>query len=123
MKVIFFEVENVLNFPDSDAVAPSGAKGVAESRVKKLKAIVQQSGARLVLTGPWKKDWNFQDEKCTPDGLYLVKKLDRKGLHILDKTREDLSDELGVKDWLDRHPNVTDYCWLKAVEDFQWIEL
>lgn len=109
MKVIFFDVDGVLNFNDSDAVAPSGAKGVAESKVKDLKKMVQETGARLILTGSWRKNWDFNDEKCTPDGVYLNKKLDRKGLHILDKTKDDLPDEEGIKNWLKRHPNVTEY--------------
>ena len=70
MKVIFFKVENVLNFPESDALAPSGRKGVAESKAKELKKLVSESGARIVLIGEWKSDWNFDDSKCTKDGVY-----------------------------------------------------
>ena len=109
MKVIFFEVDGVLNFNDSDAVAPSGAKGVAEAKVKELKEMVLNTGARLVLTGSWKTNWDFDDEKCTPDGKYLNKKLDRRGLHILDKTKDNLSSSEGIADWLLRHPNVNEY--------------
>ena len=109
MKVIFFEVDGVLNFNDSDAVAPSGAKGVAEAKVKELKEMVLNTGARLVLTGSWKTNWDFDDEKCTPDGKYLNKKLDRRGLHILDKTKDNLSNSEGIADWLLRHPNVNEY--------------
>jgi len=122
MKVIFFNVDNVLNFADSDASAPSGRKGIAEARVKELKKLVTESGARLVLIGEWKKDWDFDDEKCTPDGTYLNKKLDRRGLHILDKTKDDLSDEEGISDWIHRHPNVTDSCILIDIENIKWTE-
>ena len=122
MKVIFFYVDNVLNFPESDAEAPSGRKGIAEARVKQLKKIVTESGARLVLIGDWRKDWNFDDDKCTPDGIYLNKKLDRKGLHILDKIKDDLSDEEGCTDWIQRHPNVTDSCVLSDIDNIKWIE-
>lgn len=120
MKIIFFTVDGVLNFPDSDAVAPSGAKGVAEACVKSLKKVVQETGARLVLCGKWKQEWNFDDEKCTPDGAYLNKKLSRKGLHILDKTR-DVPDD--INDWLNRHPNVTEYCVANNLEGMEWVEL
>lgn len=122
MKVIFFEVDNVLNFPESDAEAPSGRKGIAESKVKELKKIITDSGARIVLTGSWKKDWDFDDSKCSKDGMYLNKKLDRRGLHILDKTRDDLSDEDGINDWIHRHPNVTESCVLKDLNNIQWKE-
>lgn len=122
MKVIFFKVDGVLNFPDSDAVAPSGAKGVAEARVKQLKNIVQESGSRLVLYGSWTKDWNFDDAKCTVDGIYLNKKMNRRGIHILDKVNDDLSDSDGINDWLSRHPNVTEYCILENIENVRWEE-
>ena len=122
MKVIFFNVDNVLNFPESDAEAPSGRKGIAESRVKDLKKIVNDSGARLVLIGSWKNDWNFDDSKCTQDGMYLNKKLDRKGLHILDKIKDELTDEEGVNDWMKRHPNVTDSCVLTDIDKIDWKE-
>lgn len=122
MKVIFFKVENVLNFSESDALAPSGRKGVAESKAKELKKLVSESGARIVLIGEWKSDWNFDDSKCTKDGVYLNKKLERRGLHILDKTRDDLSDEEGVSDWIRRHPNVTESCVLDSFDNVLWKE-
>ena len=122
MKVIFLHVDGVLNFPESDAEAPSGRKGLAESRVKDLKKIITESGARVVLTGSWKKEWDFHDEKCTKDGIYLNKKLDRKGIHILDKTKNELSDEDGITDWINRHPNVTESCDLTDIEHIVWKE-
>lgn len=122
MKVIFLNVDNVLNFEDSTAVAPSGKKGIADARVSALKKIVQESGGRLVLIGAWKTDWNFDDAKCTKDGQYLVKKLARKGLHILDKTKDALSDEEGMQDWINRHPNVTDSCVLNTIDNVSWKE-
>ena len=122
MKVIFFTVDNVLNFEDSDAEAPSGKKGIAEARVKELKSIVNLSGARLVLIGDWRKDWDFDDSKCTKDGVYLNKKLERKGLHILDKTNDDLADDEAINDWIRRHPNVTESCVLKDINKIIWQE-
>lgn len=122
MKVIFFDVDGVLNFPESDAIAPSGRKGIAEARVKALKKIVTESSGRLVLIGEWCKDWDFDDSKCTKDGIYLNKKLERKGLHILDKIRDDLSEEDGCVDWMQRHPNVTDSCMLLDIDNYRWTE-
>ena len=85
MTVLFFKVENTLNFEGTEAVAPSGRLGIASERVKDLKnkLIKLGPGAQLVLYGDWAKDWNFDDDKCTEDGKYLNKKLDRKGLHIM----------------------------------------
>lgn len=120
MRVIFFQVDEVLNFPESDAIAPSGKKGIAEARVKELKKFSHD--ARLVLIGSWKKDWDFFDDECTNDGIYLNKKLERKGLHILDKTKDDLAEDEGITDWILRHPNVTASCVLKNWDNPVWKE-
>jgi len=122
MKVIFFKVEGVLNFEESDAVAPSGKKGIAEARIKDLKKLTTSSGARLVLIGSWRSDWDFDDSKCTKDGVYLNKKFDRRGLHILDKVRDDLTDDEGINDWIQRHPNVTESCVLTDINNINWQE-
>lgn len=122
MKVIFFDVDGVLNFEGSDAKAPSGRMGISEARVKELKKIVSDSGARIVLIGSWRKEWDFDDSKCTQDGVYLNKKLDRKGLHILDKIKDDMTNEEGCADWIRRHPNVTDSCILTDINDIKWVE-
>lgn len=122
MKVIFFTVDNVLNFPESDAETPSGRKGIADSRVKELKKLVTETGSRLVLIGNWRKDWDFDDAKCTKDGIYLNKKLDRRGLHILDKINDNLTDEDGISNWMQRHPNVTDTCILTDLNNIKWTE-
>ena len=122
MKVIFFDVDGVLNFPESDAKAPSGRLGISEARVKTLKKIVSDTSARLVLIGSWRKEWNFADDKCTKDGVYLNKKLERKGLHILDKTKDDLANHDSIVDWIARHPNVTDSCELYDINSIEWKE-
>lgn len=87
MTVLFFRVEDVLNFPESEAVAPSGKLGVVDRLVKELKNKLEEQpvGTQLVLYGEWTDDWDFNEEKCTADGKYLIKKLERRGLHIMDK--------------------------------------
>lgn len=119
MKVTFFEVDGVLNFEGSEAKAPDDTMGIAESRVKALKKLVDNDNSRLVLYGSWKKYWDFDDSKCTPNGIYLNKKLDRRGLHILDKTKDMNSVQEEIDDWLSRHPNVDDYKILKNGDVFE----
>lgn len=110
MKVIFLDVDGVLNFAGTEAKTPNGCMGIADTCVKKLKQIVDETNAFIVLISTWKREWNMDIEKCLPNGKYLVKKLDRRGLHIMDKTEDHIDDRgKGIYEWLKRHPNVTDW--------------
>lgn len=114
MNVVFFEVDNVLNFEGSEAKAPDGSMGISEARVRELKQALDMDHAKPVLYGAWAKDWDFDDAKCTARGTYLNKKLNRRGIHILDK----VNTEQDINAWLKRHDNVTHHIILKAGENF-----
>lgn len=116
MNVIFFEVDGILNFKGSEALAPDGTMGIAESRVKALRRYVDATNSRLVLYGNWCKDWDFNDALCTPKGIYLNKKLSRRGLHILEKVKAGET----VQDWLTRHQNIEQHIVLKP--EGEWLE-
>lgn len=92
MTVLFFCVEDVLNFPETEARSPDGRLGVVDKKVKELQSELTNlgPGAQLILYGEWAPDWNFDDSKCTAAGKYLNRKLERRGLHIMDK-KDDLS--------------------------------
>ena len=107
MKVIFLDVDGVLNFASTEARTSSGALGIATAPVKNLRDIVKATGAYIVLTSTWKDEWNFNEDDCSPDGLYLVRKLKREGLHILDKTQDMvLNRGQGIQEWLNKHKGV-----------------
>ena len=106
MTVLFFRVEDVLNFPDTEARSPSGRLGIVDRLVKDLKTELEKEpvGTQLVLYGEWADDWNFNEEKCTADGKYLNKKLERRGLHIMEKaTGEDPVMEYITKKHVDKY--------------------
>lgn len=100
MTVLFFRVEDVLNFAESEARSPSGKIGVVDRLVKDMKHKLDEQpvGTQLVLYGDWANDWDFDEAKCTPDGKYLIKKLDRRGLHIMDKA----TGENAITDYVER---------------------
>ena len=107
MKIIFLDVDGVLNFAATEARTASGCLGIASSAVKNLRDIVKATGAYIVLTSTWKDEWDFDEDKCTEDGKYLVRKLKREGLHILDKTQDLINNRgQGIQEWLGRHKGV-----------------
>ena len=57
MKVIFLDIDGVLNDKYCRARVPSGCKGAVDAKLKLLREIVRQTDARLVLISSWKKYW------------------------------------------------------------------
>jgi len=116
MKVIFLDIDGVLNFAGTEARAPGGCLGIAEPCVKRLRRIVDNTGAKIVLTSTWKDEWCFDESSCSAMGIYLVKKLKRHGMHILDKTKDHVDNRgEGIIEWLQRHDNVRD--WIVLDDD------
>ncbi len=113
MKVIFLDIDGVLNDKYCRARAPSGCKGAVDAKLKLLREIVRKTDARLVLISSWKKYWK-REETTDPDMLYLMRKLKRFGLSIYDKTEESF--------WAKRGEGI--HAWLSANEDVMaWVVL
>ena len=68
MKVIFLDVDGVLNAAYTRERAPSGTIGLNPQMVRQLKRIVDATGAVAVLVSSWKKDWDIDPDKCTRCG-------------------------------------------------------
>lgn len=122
MKVIFLDVDGVLNFSATEARSPSGYIGIAEKCVRNLKSIVDKTGAFIVLTSDWKDGWSPDNDRCDPEAKYLNKKLNRHGLHIMTATHEDARKHrgAGISEWLKRNPHVTNWVVLddELFEDY-----
>ena len=91
MKVIFLDVDGVLNCQSSKARF-RGYIGIDNDKVKRLRDIVKATNAKIVLTSTWKLFWErdplLKDEQHE-DGNYLDRKFRRENLFILDKTTEE----------------------------------
>ena len=100
LKIIFLDIDGVLNNESTQAVTPSGYVGVDNSKVKLLKRIVDKTGAQIVLSSDWRLD---------PDSLeyrYLRQKLKYKGrLSIFDHTPNINWERRGleISKWLESH--------------------
>ena len=113
MKIIFLDVDGVLNCAGSTSRAPGGCVGVDDDKVERLRKIVEATGAKIVLTSTWKTFWDKDPSLMEPDGEYLAKKLSRKGIKIRDKTEDHV---------IDRGHGILNYL-AKFTEEPQWIVL
>ena len=98
MKVIFLDIDGVLNYQRISERAPSGCIGISDTCCERLARIVAVTDAKLVLTSTWKRDWQkgISTEELPRDGQYLVNKLLKHRLTIYDKTVDPSWAERGV---------------------------
>lgn len=106
-KVIFLDIDGVLNDATTDVRTPCYCMGIDTEKVKILREIVEETGAEIVLTSTWKSEWDILLENRSADGLYLDRILAAENLQIFDKTEDKVRDRgQGIRNWLAQHPEV-----------------
>lgn len=106
-KVIFLDVDGVLNDSRTPDRTPAGFIGIDRNKVTMLKRIVENTNAIIVLTSTWKSEWERNPSLRTEDGQYLDDMLSEQGLAIYDKTTDRISNRgYGINRWLFNHPEV-----------------
>lgn len=115
MKVIFLDIDGVLNTPSSESRCGEYI-GIDDDKVERLKKIVDKTKAEIVLISTWKKYWR-KEEKLKPlqdySANYLDEKLAKQGLKATDKTK-DKSDGR----YLSRGESILEYVYRNNVEKY-----
>ena len=131
MRFLFLDIDGVLN-ARADFIRPDYSKiknapqvhtsygqsyhGISQPRVARLKKIIDETGAKVVLTSSWKEYYNryMRGEDDEHVGKYLVNALSRKDVRIYDTTerfegRGSYYRGFGIicwlLDWKRRHPD------------------
>ena len=110
MKVIFLDVDGVLNNSRTDEKSPNGYTGVSVGLIRRLRKIVALTGAEIVLSSDWRLVRNKRI--LDMDYMYLVRKLRFFGnLKIYGYTDDISWSRRGteIRKYLDDHPDITDY--------------
>ena len=104
MKVIFLDIDGVLNRAATKQRVDGYYMGVDPVLARRLAGVVRQTNAVIVLTSTWKKDWYKNDwEKYRQDAFadHLDAALGRCGLDVFDKTEDDVLDRgAGILRWM-----------------------
>ena len=115
MKVIFLDVDGVLNTPSSESRCGEYI-GIDDEKVEKLKKIVEKTKTEIVLISPWKKYWR-KEEKLKPlqdySANYLDEKLAKQGLKAIDKTKDKANGR-----YLSRGEGILEYVYRNNVENY-----
>ena len=101
MKVIFLDIDGVVNCWSTKERAPSKVIGVEQRLITHIKEIDDATGAKLVLSSTWRKDWAF-DLMNGKDWHYLRDEFAKQDLYFMDYTpsRRDSHRGEEIKEWL-----------------------
>lgn len=104
-KIIFLDIDNVLNNVETKDRTPTGFVGIDDYLVERLAEIIKATDAKIVLVSTWKQDFiigeSYQKDQ---DAQYLYDKLNKFNLVIADKTSDSFDSDhrhLGILDYLD----------------------
>lgn len=102
MRVLFLDVDGVLNTYDSD-----GYLNINKNRLRILRRILEETGCRIVVSSTWRISHDTRAR--------LVNKLKWKGLEVYGwTTTEKLLDDQKrgheIEHWLDTHEGIDSYC-------------
>ena len=85
-KIIFLDVDGVLNSAKFDREKPKEAGNIDESRLTLLKTLVDKTGAHIVLSSTWRTHLGQGSETMDAEGKALCELLAGYGLALWDAT-------------------------------------
>lgn len=106
IKVIFLDIDGVVNSYNTKERAPSRVVGVEQCLIARIKEIVDATGAKLVLSSTWREGWFYEDSRDPRDWHYLRDEFAKQGLYFIDHTPLERS----------RHRGTEIKMWLESVE-------
>lgn len=110
MKIIFLDIDGVLNSRQYDSCRGAVKGNIDESRLPLLSRLMDQTGAKVVLTSSWRRHWDPTGVETDHIGEELTHTFGRYGIILYDKTPDvgnDRSKE--IRKWISEHPFVKRY--------------
>lgn len=124
MKVIFLDIDGVLNYENCDA-SYGNSYFVVKDKLRLVSELVEETGAQIVLTSTWRygaKDME-QGHESFEAGLYeaLLHALDDVGLEIYDCTgEEEACRGLEIKKWLMQNNGIESFVIVDDLDEEQF---
>ena len=118
MKVIFLDIDGVLNNANTKDRTPDKFIGIEDIFVKRLVDIVRSTKAKVVLSSSWRM--MKEDE---PDYIYMIDKLKSKGIELYDyTTKKGWNRAEQIKNWLSDKPEVDNFIILDDEFELEFAE-
>lgn len=117
MKVLFLDVDGVLNKANTKEKTVTWCSFVEDIFVRRLKNIVDQTGCEIVLSSNWRYDAHTE---LNPELDELEDKLSEYGLALYDFTPV-INNHMGqeIQSWLDAHTDVGSFVILDDRGDME----
>ena len=124
MKILFLDIDGVLNSRPYDLQRTAEQGNIDETRLQLLKQIVDETQALIVLSSSWRKHWEKDLSQCDDIGKEIDELFAKYQLQIYDKTPclpdNDRAEE--IRTWVSQHNDVNAYVILDDIA-FGWGEL
>lgn len=120
MKVIFLDIDGVLNSRKYDAIRTPADGNIDTTRLALLQQLVEWTGACVVLTSSWRKHLNSAAKALDETGRELACLFSGFGISLYGVTPE-LGEHRAeeITAWCSAHPEVTKFAVLDDIK-FGW---
>lgn len=115
LKIIFLDIDGVLNSVAYDRVRTLTEGNIDVSRLPLLKRIVDATGAQIVLSSTWRVHWDKREAYCDAIGRELNAVFQKAGLTIFDKTPVMDCRQQEITAWIDAHPQLQNFVILDDI--------
>ena len=122
MKVIFLDIDGVLNSVAYNRMRSMEDGFIDKTRLPILKEIVDATGALVVLSSTWKRHWEKEYLDCDFIGRQLIETFFLGDIEIYDKTPNKSTRADEIRAWLSEHDDVESFVILDDIF-FGWGEL
>jgi len=121
LKVIFLDIDGVLNSIAFDRERTSEQGNIDETRLPLLKQILDETGALIVLSSSWRKHWEKEPSLCDNIGAEINSIFAKYAIAIYDKTPQLQSNDRAeeIRLWLSQNESTTAYAILDDIA-FGW---
>ena len=104
MKVVFLDFDGVLNYDKYVRRSEEQGLIIDPERMVLLKGIIENTGAKIVLSTSWREHWDKSIENCDQTGIKINEIFFKYALQIFDKTPKlNINREDDIKAWLNQN--------------------
>ena len=125
MKVIFLDIDGVLNSKRYDEEKGADGGIMDPTRLELLKMLVEETEAEIVLSSSWRQGWSRSENACYGSGKRIYTEFVNAHIDVYDKTPylglfADRTRE--IKEWLEDNPETENFVILDDIQ-FGWNDL